>query len=322
MTTTNTLKKVKTSFNVFYKTTLLHKVLYGLSLLVALFLMFNYGKSQVEGFEQKTNKFKMFTEIPDIYDDFYISLYDDLVFSKLKNDFEVTKIIKNTKPTNESKILDIGSGKGHHVSSFVAHGFKSVGIDISPSMVKESKKTYPELKFKLADATNSSVFQSNEFSHITCFYFTIYYIQNKQLLFQNAIDWLMPGGYLIIHLVNRDRFDPILPPGNPLSTVSVQKYAKKRITTTTINFNEFVYKSNFKLNNEVSSIDTPNAFMVESFKNNKNGNVRKHEHQLYMLTQSEILKIAKDVGFIVHSKIDLVECQYDNQYIYILQKPN
>ena len=53
MTTTNTLKKVKTSFNVFYKTTLLHKVLYGLSLLVALFLMFNYGKSQVEGFEQK-----------------------------------------------------------------------------------------------------------------------------------------------------------------------------------------------------------------------------------------------------------------------------
>ena len=71
---------------------------------------------------------------------FYISLYDDLVFSKLKNDFEVTKIIKNTKPTNESKILDIGSGKGHHVSSFVAHGFKSVGIEYIAKYGERIKK--------------------------------------------------------------------------------------------------------------------------------------------------------------------------------------
>ena len=40
-----------------------------------------------------------------------------------------------------------------------------------------------------------------------------------------------------------------------------------------------------------------------------------------MSTQSDILNIAKNVGFIIQSKINLVECQYDYQYIYVLQKP-
>ena len=38
--------------------------------------------------------------------------------------------------------------------------------------------------------------------------------------------------------------------------------------------------------------------------------------------KSEILDIAKSVGFIIDSKIDMVDCQYDSQYIYILQKSN
>ena len=41
----------------------------------------------------------------------------------------------------------------------------------------------------------------------------------------------MPGGYLILHLVNRDKFDPILNAADPLHLVSAQKHAKeKRIT--------------------------------------------------------------------------------------------
>ena len=59
------------------------------------------------------------------------------------------------------------------------------------------------------------------------------------------MNWLMPGGKLIVHLVDRDKFDPILPPGNPLYIVSPQKYAKERITKTKITFNEFLYNSNF-----------------------------------------------------------------------------
>ncbi len=321
MPVANTLRKAKQSFNIFSKTTWLHKLLYFLAFLICMCLMLNYGREQVEGFEQpKTNEFKTNELIPEIYDDFYANIYDELVFNKNKNDYEIGTWIKHTNPTEQSFILDIGSGLGHHVSSLKAHGYNSVGIDISPSMVKKAKETYPDLNFKLGDALNPTMFNQESFTHITCFYFTLYYIQNKHIFFENCMRWLTPGGFLAVHIVNRDKFDPIIPAGNPFNIVSPQKYAKKRITTTTVKFNEFEYKSNFLMKDTIESSDEPNAIMKETFKTYKNGNVRQNEHKLYMATQSEILDIAKSVGFIIDSKIDMIDCQYDSQYIYILQK--
>ena len=71
---------------------------------------------------------------------------------------------------------------------------------------------------------------------------TIYYIKDKKALFKNCFNWLMPGGYLSLHLVNRDKFNPILRSANPLMMVSPQKYAKTRITESIIQFNDFHYK--------------------------------------------------------------------------------
>jgi len=322
MPTSNTLRKAKRSFNIFSKTTWLHKTLYFLAFLVAMSMALNYGKTQVEGFEQpKTNGFKINTVVPDIYDSFYTNIYDDLVYSQSKNDYEIGSWVKQAKPNENSVVLDIGSGTGHHVNLLQKRGYKTTGIDISPSMVAQAKKTYPELNFKVEDALNSNAFKERSFTHITCFYFTLYYIQNKQLFFENCMNWLTPGGFLAVHMVNRDKFDPILPAGNPFTIVSPQKYAKKRITSTTVKFDEFEYKSNFDMKDQIENEGDPNVIMKETFKNNKSGDVRQNEHKLYMSTQAEILDIAKSVGFVIDSKIDLLECQYDSQYIYILQKP-
>lgn len=322
MPITNTLRKAKHSFNIFSKTTWLHKVLYFLAFLISMCLMLNYGKQQVEGFEEpKTNEFKTTDNITEIYDDFYSTVYDELVFNKTKIDYEIGQWITHTRPNKQTIVLDIGSGTGHHVSSLKAHGYNAIGIDISPSMVNRAKENYPDLDFKVGDVLDTTIFPQESFTHITCFYFTLYYIQNKQLFFENCIRWLTPGGFLAIHVVNRDKFDPIIPAGNPFNIISPQKYAKKRITTTTVKFDEFEYKSNFQMKETIESNEEPNVVMKETFKTNKTGNVRQNEHQLYMLTQAEILDIAKSVGFIIESKIDLVDCQYDSQYVYILQKP-
>jgi ubiquinone/menaquinone biosynthesis C-methylase UbiE len=319
----NSIRNMKRSYNIFAKTTLLHKFLYFLAALVCISMMLNYGRKQVEGFEveKKTNEFDMREDIPQIYDDYYVSIYDDLVFNKNKNDYEIGKLIHLTKPSEKSKFLDVGSGTGHHVSSLKSHGYKAIGIDVSPGMIKKARETYPELEFKHADALDSALFPEANFTHITCFYFTIYYMQNKQKFFENCMRWLIPGGFLSIHIVNRDKFDPIIPAGNPFGIVSPQKYAKKRITSTTVKFDQLEYKSQFDMKETIASNDSPNAFMIETFKNLKNGNVRKNEHKLYMITQAEILDIAKRVGFIIHAKVDLMPCQYESQFIYILQKP-
>ena len=122
---------------------------------------------------------------------------------------------------------------------------------------------------------------------------------------------MIPGGYLV-HLVDREKFDPILPIGEPFLAVDVQKYLDKRVTSTR-QVRQLYYKP--------TSILKVMKGTGETFKNDKTGAVRKNELTLYMEPQSKILSMAKDAGFILVAQIDMKECQYDNQYLYILQKP-
>jgi SAM-dependent methyltransferase len=273
-----------------------------------------YNSTKREGFQQ--SKDFLFKKGIEIYDDFYANIYDFLVFNEMKNDYEVGLILNQNVPNVKSVILDVGSGTGHHVAKMAENkNLEVVGIDISPSMIKKAKENYPNLNFQQADVLNKDVFNNNTFTHILCLYFTLYYIEDKAGFFNNCMDWLMPGGYLVVHLVDRYKFDPILPPGNPLFIVSPQKYAKERITKTKVNFNEFIYNADFKLD-ETSNT----AIFDEKFKFN-DGKVRKQEHILYMNNLSDILNMAQDAGFLLHAKIDLVKVAYEYQYLYVFMKP-
>jgi SAM-dependent methyltransferase len=298
------------------KTSLWCKVLIFISLLLLLILAFKgLPNTKKEGFEQR-DQFLIKTGA-DIYDKFYADIYDYLVFNNLKNDFEIGEIINQAKPSSQSKILDIGCGTGHHVASISSKGLDVLGIDISPSMIEKAKENFPDYNFKVSDALNGAEFEPQSFTHILCMYFTIYYLQDKAQFFNNCFNWLMPGGYLIVHLVDRDQFDPILPPGNPLMYVSPQRYAKERITSTKVKFTDFSYSADFKFDN-----DNDKAYFVEKLKNDSDGKVRKNEHVLYMSDAQQIVDEAQASGFIVEGKIDLLKCQYEYQYLYIFVKPN
>jgi len=312
----NVNKQFTSIFKVYNNTTNWGKILIFVLLLILIIMFFKYIEPpKKEGFEQQ-NKF-LFKNQGELYDNFYVGIYDYLVYNEMKDDFEVGEIVNKTTPDEESIILDVGSGTGHHVSAFQKYGVKNVmGIDISPSMIAKAKENYPDLDFVQGDILNANQFQPSSFSHITCLYFTIYYFKDKSIFFSNCMNWLMRGGYLIVHLVNRDTFDPILPPGNPLLFVSPQKYAKKRITSTNVKFDTFSYSSNFDLNKSKNI-----ATFVEKFKDDESGKTRRQEHILYMQPQTEILRQAQDAGFILQGKIDLLNCSYENQYLYILQKP-
>jgi len=308
----NPLKSITILYN---KMSNFGKVLFFVALLLVLIVCFKTVEMpKREGYEQ--NDQFLFKQGSEVYDDFYAEIYDYLVFNAIKNEYEIGAIVNETTPSNKSVILDVGCGTGHHVAKLSEKNLNVVGIDISPSMISQAKTNYPNYDFQVGDVLNSSTFQQGTFTHILCLYFTIYYFKNKQLFFNNCMDWLMPGGYLIVHIVDKDNFDPILPPGNPLIITSPQKYADKRITNTKVTFNDFVYQSKFDLNPNNS--DT--ATFSEKFKFN-NGKTRKQEHKLYMESESEIIERAKDVGFIVQGQIDLVKCSYENQYLFILMKP-
>jgi succinyl-CoA synthetase beta subunit len=126
----------------------------------------------------------------------------------------------------------------------------------------------------------------------------------------------MPGGYLVVHIVDREMFDPILPPGNPLVVISPQRYATERITHTKVSFDDMDYYSNFALDSQNNM-----AKFEEKFTNREDGKVRKNEQTLYMESEADINNMAQNAGFILQGKIDLINCYYEYQYLYIFQKP-
>ena len=83
-----------------------------------------------------------------------------------------------------------------------------------------------------------------------------------------------------------------------------------------VKFKDFQYKANFNLDktNNLAEFD-------ETFKDDTTGHIRQNKHKLHMETQKHILSIAKNIGFILHGKIDMVSTQYQYQYLYVLYKP-
>tara|TARA_Y100000389_G_scaffold204932_1_gene260962 strand:+ start:1527 stop:2546 length:1020 start_codon:yes stop_codon:yes gene_type:complete len=252
----------------------------------------------------------------EVYDRFYCNVYDGLVKDRAKNRYEMDEILKLAgHPVENNKLLDIGSGTGHHVADLNKRGFKAQGIDKSPHMIAKARKNYPRFEYIEGDVTQSMSFPSQDFTHITCLYFTVYNIKNKTVFFQNCHNWLAPGGILVLHLVDRDKFDPIVNTANPITILNVQNYSDKRITNSVVKFKGFTYKANFdqRAGDDVTYFD-------EHMKDDNSGKIRKNRHILYMEPKEKILEKAKRVGFSIANQSNMKKCHYDNQYLFFLQK--
>lgn len=305
--------------------------------LVVVFIYWWIGRRVREGFTSKhygglSSQSKSFVQLKgqDVYDSFYAELYDDLTFDENRHEYEISEITQTVGLGKESRVLDVGCGTGDTVNALQKKGIPCEGIDISPSMIQKAQMKYPALKktsdLNNAENTNGSVVRvSNVLSpvsvpphsltHILCLFYTIYCIQDKQTFFSNAYEWLEPGGFLVVHMVNRNKFSPIIPAGDPFVMVNPQQYAKERITETSVVFKDVKYKAKFNLDK-----DHDEAVLEEQFKDDKNNKTRKQRHILSMPTQRSIVDIALTYGFTLKGKIDMTPCMYDNQYLYIFVK--
>lgn len=319
------------SFNAYLKSITKWEILVFLFiLLLILCFIKNDISTPVEGFEQ-SSKYKIY-ENEHIYDSFYADIYDELFIQPNKIEAEVDEIIHITEAKDKIKtngkkgfkMADLGCGRGHHVDQLKTKGMNVVGCDKSPAMIQSARDSYPTSSFIEGDFMDPMLFSEEEYDVLTCFYFTIYYAKDKRAFFKNCYNWLRPEGYLIIHLVDRNHFDPIVPGGKPMFLVSPQTYAKDRITNSTVKFRSFQYKSDFKApgdkKGEKSSGQKNIGKFVEKFTDDKSGKVRENVHTYYMSTNREILDTAKEAGFVVTGQVDLVHVLNEYQYLFILRK--
>lgn len=204
---------------------------------------------------------RMFKTNSDIYDKEYVEIYDTITNDYYRTQKELDTVLATT--TSNSVLLDLGSGTGHHVHELNQKGIRAIGIDNSSAMIQQSKK-YPH-QYRKGNILDSESFYNDSFTHITCFYYTLYYIQDKQQLFNNVYKWLTPGGIFIIHLT----------PSCDYGVPSIQNAT-------------YTYKRIIKKNK-----------VYETITHGKK--VRKNEHIFYIEPVSDIVDMIQQSGFVVVS---------------------
>jgi ubiquinone/menaquinone biosynthesis C-methylase UbiE len=244
-----------------------------------------------------------------VYDTFYADVYDD-IFIPLPRIKSLLKTVEQMAPKVEaSNMLDIGSGTGMLVNELGKNRYHAYGVDSSKDMIEYSQKKYPEIAIQHGNVMNTILFDSSSFTHIFCTDFTIYHFQDKTLFLKNCFFWLVPRGYLFLHLVNPETFDTVPPVGTLFLVDDAQKYSKDRILETSIEFPEFHYDTRY----DVSQISKNSIDFLETFTDKKTKKVRQNERTWCMDSVADIVQLATNIGF---HKIDY----FSKKDIYVFQR--
>ena len=292
-----------------------------LATLVFLMYLITLNLSSREGFE---NEGSITYEDPQqIYDDTYASIYD-LIWNPQDmvkyQEVSMQDIALADWPKASVKVLDMGCGTGTHASWFKELGVDYTGVDISESMLAKGREACPHVRFQKGDITQISTFAPKSFTHALLLGFTIYEFQNPKILADNAYQWLQPGGYFIVHLVDPDKYDPVHTLASPFAAFSLQKYSYDRQTKSDIFFDKFKYIG--KLNKKK---DEDDAVYEETFayydKADNNGNkYRENKHHWNMPSKERMIDIMKSSGFRLEEIVDLVRCGKEYQYVCYFSK--
>jgi len=248
-----------------------------------------------------------------LYDTFYSKIYDQIVQGDVRSRAEVLLTLgwlkKYRSEAKTVEALDMGCGTGMHVNEFMKEGLGSaIGIDKSSAMILRANTQYPNMKYVVGDIEKPTQFTAGQFNLATMYYFTIYYVHHKDQILRNIFTWLQPGGAFVVHIVNRNKFDPILESASPFTGFSLQKYSKERVRRSKVAFDKFDYIAEF-------TNEEADAKFTEVFKF-KGGRVRKNVHSLHMPTMEHLVHEIEEAGFTFKEFLDLTPIGYEYQYLF------
>jgi SAM-dependent methyltransferase len=291
------------------------RLLIAIGIIATMAILSKKMQTSSEGFEQSGNF--ILKSNGEIYDGFYSKMYANIMDCENRGEFEMKTILDMTQLSKKnSVILDIGSGTGHLVEIFRKKGYRIYGVDKSPAMIDAQSSQFPKCETKCGDVVNPMEFEHNTFTHILCMGMTIYDFENKSIFFKNCYHWLMSNGYLILHLVDPDKYDSTPIAAKPTGIETPQKYMSGdvRITNSNIDIENVNYKSEYDFSSE-------KVEMKETFTDIATGKIRQNQQTLYMEKREKILTIAKMCGFIIHAQMNMNEYNGDShQFIYVLEK--
>ena len=279
-------------------------------------------ETQIEGAYPESKGLIRWLDNKELYDSFYSGIYDELTQGSVRTQAEVGLALNEWTKQGEDlttfEVLDAGCGTGIATVSLAKMNVKKVtGLDKSNAMLNRAKtKTLPQttlteeqaekISWKNGDLTEPSASAGGEYTHALLLYFTIYYVPDKETVFRTLYYWIKPGGKLVVHVVNKHKFDPMLESSSPWLGFSLQKYSDTRITKSEVAFEKFKYIGEFDLQD-------PAAEFRETFRFN-DGMVRRQRHSFQMENIDTIVGMARAAGWEYKGFIDLTPIAFEYAY--------
>ena len=278
-------------------------------LLLLLLIMKKWFQKEHQGFTQdgmfslKTNE--------DIYDDFYVSVYDNIYQPNKYLDKEYSQMMEKLLLNENATVLDIGSKTGDFLK-LLDNNYNAHGLEYSDAMIEKSNEKYDDLVIHKGDALNNQIFDKNVFDCIFMRDFMIYTIYDKPQLLGNCYYWLKPSGYLVIHLVNKKKYNPLVEVAN--YNTNPQEYVDERITKCNVISDDIHY------NQETDFMPDNRVIVKESFTDMLTYQTRQNERTLYMEDIRAIEETVLRCGFSAKAMYALNKDK--EQFVYIFKKIN
>ena len=117
------------------------------------------------------------------YSRYYDLLYKDKDYKR--EACYIDRLIKRYNRYNDKSMLDIGCGTGQHDLWFVDKGYKVVGIDKSPEMIKIAKATIAakgrSAEFHISDSSRFNLYKKFDIA-VALFHVMSYQVTNRSFL--------------------------------------------------------------------------------------------------------------------------------------------
>ena len=99
---------------------------------------------------------------------------------------------------SDAAVLDAGCGTGRLSRHLAARGIRVSGIDLSPGMIAEARRSTPGVAFSVA-SLDRLPFEADAFSGVMLWYSTIHTPRSGQAaIYREAARVLRPGGHLLV----------------------------------------------------------------------------------------------------------------------------
>jgi ubiquinone/menaquinone biosynthesis C-methylase UbiE len=292
-----------------------------LAVLVLLMYSITLWMSSIENFENGEGV--TYDTPEEMYDETYASIYNALWHAKEKLQFEeasLQDIALADWPKDSVKVLDMCCGTAPHACYFKNLGVDYIGVDISEAMINKAKQDCSKAKFQKGDITQVHIFPQKSMSHCILMNFSVYQFPNPKILSDNAYQWLQPGGYFVVHMVDPDKFDPLLDLASPFAAFSLQKYSLDRQTDSAIYFDKFKYLGQFKKKRDEDDAEYTETFTYYDSDNNGGKKYRENKHQWVMPSKERLIDIFKTSGFTHVEDVHMLNTGKEYQYLCYFTK--